>query len=86
MLYSSDDDQLIRAGYYSRYSRLFSFVEVFMPIYFWVGLVIGLFSPLLSFLSVTLTDSIKPAVALFLAGPLLGWPLVIVGALVRWLG
>ena len=57
-----------------------------MPIIFWVGLLAGLFSPLISVLAVMLFDQVKLAMGLLIVGELGGLPLVIIGALVRWLG
>lgn len=57
-----------------------------MPIYFWVGLILGLFSPLLSLLAVMLFNQVKLAIGMLIVGELAGWPLVIVGVVVRLLG
>lgn len=57
-----------------------------MPIIFWIGLILGLFSPLMSLLAVMLFDQIKLATGMLIVGELAGWPLVILGVVVRWLG
>lgn len=59
-----------------------------MPIYFWVGLLAGLFSPALSLAEVAILPKhgVEIATATLILGEFVGWPLVIVGALVRWLG
>ena len=79
---------LTRAGYYSRDSRLFVYGDTIMPIYFWVGLLAGLFSPVLSLAEAAIMPKygVKSATATLILGEFVGWPLVILGALVRWLG
>ena len=59
-----------------------------MPIYFWIGLLAGLFSLALSLTEVTILPrhGVEIAIATLILGGFVGWPLVIVGALVRWLG
>ena len=57
-----------------------------MPIIFWVGLLAGLFSPLVSVLAVMWFDQVKLAMVMLIVGELAGGPLVIIGVLVRWLG
>lgn len=59
-----------------------------MPIYFWVGLLAGLFSPVLSLAEAVIMPKygVKVATATLILGEFVGWPLVIIGALVRWLG
>ena len=54
-----------------------------MPIYFWIGLILGLFSPLLSLLAVMLFNQVKLATGMLIVGELAGWPLVIIGAVVK---
>lgn len=57
-----------------------------MPIIFWVGLILGLFSPLISVLAVMLFNQVELAKWMLIVGELGGWPLMILGVLVRWLG
>lgn len=57
-----------------------------MPIIFWVWLLAGLFSPLISVLAAMLFNQVKLATWVLIVGELGGLPLVIIGALVRWLG
>lgn len=59
-----------------------------MPIYFWIGLLAGLFSPVLSLAEVIISPrhGVGIATATLILGEFVGWPLVIIGALVRWLG
>lgn len=59
-----------------------------MPIYFWVGLLAGLFSPVLSLAEAAIMPryGVKAATATLILGEFVGWPLVIVGVVVRLLG
>ncbi|MFV4972029.1 hypothetical protein VST14_06290 [Lactobacillus delbrueckii subsp. allosunkii] len=59
-----------------------------MPIIFWVGLLAGLFSPALSLAAVAILPrhGVEIATATLILGEFVGWPLVIIGVLVRWLG
>lgn len=59
-----------------------------MPIYFWIGLLAGLLSPALSLAEVAILPrhGVEIATATLILGEFVGWPLVIIGALVRWLG
>lgn len=59
-----------------------------MPIYFWIGLLAGLFSPALSLAEVAILPrlGVEIATTTLILGEFVGWPLVIIGVLIRWLG